>query len=133
MLTPYEIIVKTALPALRSMIAKELTEKYKLKQREIADLMHVTQAAVSYYLTKARGKYTRQLYNTEVRDMISELTEKIYVEKPTPEELVQDLNRIIVHIIRKGYLCEYHSILESIPSKEECNVCEEILKYWDVT
>ena len=130
MLTPYEIIVKTALPAIRSMIARDLTEKYNLKQKEIADLMHITQAAVSYYLTQSRGKYIKYLEGTEVNTMIDELSNKIYKEKLSAEDLILELNKIIVYMMKNKYLCTYHALLEPNINKEECELCNEILKNW---
>ena len=130
MLTPYEIIVKTALPAIRSMIARDLTEKYNLKQKEIADLMHITQAAVSYYLTQSRGKYIKYLEGTEVNTMIDELSNKIYKEKLSAEELILELNKIIVYMMKNKYLCTYHELLEPDVNEEECGLCDEILKNW---
>ena len=54
---PYcEIIVKDVLPGLRSAVAKELAEEYKLNQSEIARLLGVSQASISQYLRKLRGK-----------------------------------------------------------------------------
>ncbi len=131
MLTPYEVIVKTALPAVRGLLAEKLTKKYGLKQKEIASLLHVTQAAVSYYLTKSRGKYVDHLRDTEINNMVDKLSETIIKEKPNPEELAKHINKIIIEVIRKGYLCDYHMLLEDIGEKEECKLCETILEYWD--
>ncbi len=131
MLTPYEVIVKTALPAIRSMLAKDLTKKYNLKQKEIAELMHLTQAAVSYYLTRSRGKYMDYLQNTEINKMIEELSERLYREKLSSQELILEINKLILYIMKKGYLCEYHTLIEPTANNEECNLCEEILKHWN--
>jgi len=131
MLTPYEVIVKTALPAVRGLLAERLTKKYRLKQKEIASLLHVTQAAVSYYLTKSRGKYVDHLRDTEISSMVDELSDVIVQTRPDPEELAREINRIIIEVVRKGYLCDYHMLLEDIGDKEECKLCETILEYWD--
>jgi len=44
MFTPYEVIVKTILPAIRSILVRELAEKYGYKQMEIARHLYITQA-----------------------------------------------------------------------------------------
>ena len=131
MLTPYEIIVKTALPAIRSMLAQDLTKKYNLKQKEIAKLMHMTQAAVSYYLTCSRGKYTSYLKNTEINDMIYKLSEKLYSEKLSAKDLILEINKIIIYMMKNKYLCTYHVLLEPDINEEECGLCDKILKYWN--
>ncbi len=131
MLTPYEVIVKTALPAVRGLLAEKLTKKYGLKQKEIASLLHVTQAAVSYYLTKSRGKYVDHLRDTEISEMVEKLSDLIVKKRPTPEELAKEINKIIIEVVRKGYLCDYHMLLEDIGEREECKLCETILEYWN--
>lgn len=46
------------MPIARSIIAKELVEKYQLKQTEVANYLGVAQAAVSKYIA---GKYSDNL------------------------------------------------------------------------
>lgn len=48
------------LPALRAGIAYNLATEHKLSQREIAERMGLTQAAVSHYITKRRGRRPRK-------------------------------------------------------------------------
>ncbi len=55
MINPYEMVSKSALPALRAMVAKRLRENYHLTQQQVADRLGVTQASVSNYSRKARG------------------------------------------------------------------------------
>jgi predicted transcriptional regulator len=50
-----EIVGKYALPIFRSMLAKELVQKYKLSQTETAKKLGTTQAAVSQYLSSKRA------------------------------------------------------------------------------
>ncbi|MFH8080950.1 MAG: helix-turn-helix domain-containing protein [Candidatus Aenigmatarchaeota archaeon] len=62
------------LPTLRSLIARELKEKYGLTQQKIADLLGITQPAVSQYLKEYRGKYVRKLEkNKEIMKIIEEI------------------------------------------------------------
>ncbi|MFQ5918958.1 MAG: transcriptional regulator [Thermoplasmata archaeon] len=55
-----EHAVPAFLPALRAGIAYTLATDYKLSQREIAERMGLTQAAVSHYITKRRGRRSRR-------------------------------------------------------------------------
>jgi predicted transcriptional regulator len=52
---PCEEIVQDFLPTFRSLIAKELIEKYNFSQVEVAEKLGTTQAAVSQYLSSKRG------------------------------------------------------------------------------
>ncbi len=54
-----EYAVPEFLPALRAGIAYNLATEHELSQREIAERMGLTQAAVSHYITKRRGRRPR--------------------------------------------------------------------------
>jgi len=128
MFTPYEIIVKSILPAIRSVLVKELSEKYGYKQIDIAKSLYITQASVSYYMTHSRGKYMEEVArHPDVVKMIKKLARKIHSEKPTKEELIKEINDIIMYIMAKEYICEVHKALESDIDIEECKVCEAIV------
>ena len=55
MVLPCEVAVKSVIPAIRSAIARELTQSYGLKQEEVAQILGVTQTAVSKYTSHCRG------------------------------------------------------------------------------
>jgi predicted transcriptional regulator len=55
-----EHAVPAFLPVLRAGIAYSLATEHGLSQREIAERMGLTQAAVSHYITKRRGRRSRQ-------------------------------------------------------------------------
>ncbi len=68
---PCEIAVKYVWPAFRNLVAKRLVTEYKLSQVEVAKLLGVTQAAVSYYLSGKRGN--KLLMDYEKREEIQKL------------------------------------------------------------
>ena len=49
------MIGRSFLPIFRSYVAKELVEKYKFTQIEVAEKLGTTQAAISQYLRSKRG------------------------------------------------------------------------------
>lgn len=128
MYTPYEVIVKSVLPAVRSILVRELSDKYGFKQTDIAKALYITQASVSYYKSQARGKYIDELYRyPDVLKKIRRLADKIVNDKPSKEELMRDLNEIIVYIISREYICDIHKVLEPDVNVDECRVCEAII------
>lgn len=54
--TPCEYVLWYILPAVRKEIAKILVVEHKLKQRSVADMLSLTEAAVSNYVREKRGK-----------------------------------------------------------------------------
>ena len=53
---PCEEIIWNVLPTIRKEIALIMVKEFKLSQREVAKRLNVTEAAVSQYLRKKRGK-----------------------------------------------------------------------------
>ena len=51
-----EIITEELLPAVRSVMASKLQQEYGLNQYEIAEVLDVTQPAVSQYLNNKRAR-----------------------------------------------------------------------------
>lgn len=50
-----EVVGRYFLPVFRSLVAKELIEKYELSQIEAAEKLGTTQAAISQYIHSKRG------------------------------------------------------------------------------
>ncbi|MCJ2564506.1 MAG: XRE family transcriptional regulator [Candidatus Thermoplasmatota archaeon] len=74
---PCETIVIDVLPTIRAELAILLLEEYGLSQTKAADLLGVTQAAISQYSTKRRGG-TRTLKDyPEIRQRIREMADSI--------------------------------------------------------
>lgn len=57
----YERATKEIIPAIRTLIARELKERYGMKETEIAQRLSVAQAAVSKYL---HGRYSNRIKMT---------------------------------------------------------------------
>jgi len=55
MYPPCETVGRYLLPVFRSLVAKELIEKYNFTQVEVAEKLGTTQAAISQYLHSKRG------------------------------------------------------------------------------
>ena len=66
MYLPCEIIARYILPVFRSIIAKDLIEKYDLTQVEAAKRLGTTQAAISQYIHSKRGYGSLGQYENEM-------------------------------------------------------------------
>ncbi|GEM_PF-473164 len=83
MKTVYEVIVE-ALPALRSAIARELVNTYGMTQAQVAEIMTVSQPAVSQYLNSIRGNANEPwTKNPEFEKILKETCEKLATKKST--------------------------------------------------
>ncbi len=103
---PCEVIGKKILPLIRSYVARELIEKYKFTQIEVAKKLGITQAAVSQYLHLKRGVKSMEEFK-EVIPLIEEnskkLAEKIAVNNIGRREIIMEICKICA-AVREKYL-----------------------------
>ena len=100
---PCETFSKQILPALRSLIAQGLIEKYGMTQTAAAKKLGTTQAAISYYLSSKRGeKYVKQLKNdSQVRSTINEIINGLAMESLSSNEFMEKLCELCI-VLRKN-------------------------------
>lgn len=91
--TPCEEIVWTVLPCIRKKIAENLIEK-GLKQKEVAEKLGVSTAAVSQYISDKRGNAS--ILNNKIEKEIKKSAESIL----NGEDVVDEICRIC-KIIKK--------------------------------
>ena len=119
-----EVVVITVLPAIRSIITRQLMNDYKFTQQEIADLLGLTQPAISQYLQQSRGTKVRILEKQpEIMAMIDDLAKDVVTEKLRPRELQSKFCSICKEIRKKGIICYLHE--EIYPSIAPCSECLE--------
>ncbi|RLG70375.1 MAG: hypothetical protein DRO04_01965 [Candidatus Iainarchaeum archaeon] len=63
------------MPAIKRELAKILAEKYKLRKKDIAKMLKVTNAAVSQYLKKKRGSRIR--LSKKAKEILQKTAEKL--------------------------------------------------------
>ena len=78
MKTPCELIVGKIMPSLRSAVVKELSNKYRMKQAEIAKKLSITQASVSQYLSATRAADTKMVDSfPKIKGYATEIAKRI--------------------------------------------------------
>jgi predicted transcriptional regulator len=83
-----ETFVREHLPAIRALLAKELTAR-GLTQQEAADKLYLTQPAIAFYKGHVRGKKTKEISKIPgVSDKIEELARKI-ISFPVAKEALE--------------------------------------------
>lgn len=117
-----EVIVTTILPAVRSMITKELLSSYHLTQKEAADLLGLTQPAVSQYFRESRGFKVKLLEKQpKIMEMIDDLTKDIAAERITPKEIQSRFCSICKNVRESKTICRLHE--DIYPSIAPCSKC----------
>jgi predicted transcriptional regulator len=86
---PCETIVTDVLPTIRAELAGILLEEYELSQTKTANLLGVTQAAISQYTTKRRGDAQTLKDYPEIRQIIREMADSLVNGMDDDERAVQ--------------------------------------------
>lgn len=105
MSVPCEAVVKSVAPALRAMVAKRLLDKYSLKQKETARLLGITQAAISKYVRRVRGKALDLESIPEIQTLIEKVADRLVDGKISRPQLVLALCEACTLVRNKGLIC----------------------------
>ena len=103
--TQCEVIGKYVLPIFRSMLARELVQKYHLSQTEAAKKLGTTQAAVSQYLSSKRafkGIEHVEEYLPKIQVMAAETAQKLVNNEIAVQEVTFDFCKLCVTFCRKN-------------------------------
>lgn len=121
---PCEFAVKAIIPAFRALIAKELIEYYQLKQENVADLLGVTQPAISQYTRNVRGK-TLDLDKIEsIRVLAKGLAANLVNNSLSLKEINQKYCAACITARKKRIICELHKQRDPYFNTEECDACQ---------
>jgi predicted transcriptional regulator len=123
LILPCEIAVKTVIPAIRATLAKELVRNYGLTQSETAEILGISQSAVSKYTRKVRG-YVVRLDNTrDIQPLISRMITLLVEENPERREFLRLFCKTCVTIRKKGLMCQFCEMTEPDIKEGECDFC----------
>ena len=114
---PQEIEVWYLIPALRREFTKIFIKDYSLTQRKAAEILGITEAAISQYTNSKRGNEIE--FSKKELSKIKKSAEEIM---KNPEILIRNLYNLCVSLRESKVICELHkSHDKSIP--KNCDVC----------
>jgi predicted transcriptional regulator len=123
MLLPCEVAVKCLLPVVRASIANEMINKHNLKQTNAAKLLGVSQAAISLYGNRIRGKAMDLSEDKQIYSIITNTTEKLVKNSITSCNLMNEFCKVCRIVRKKGLLCDFHKALDPNIQVSECQLC----------
>lgn len=122
---PQDIEVRYILPAIRRELAKIFIKEHKLSQKEAANILGLTEAAVSQYQHSKRAKEV--VFSDNITNEIRKSAGKILADKNNKQKVMGEMYRISSLTTVRHILCDIHRA----QSKDlaNCNVCfdEELL------
>ncbi|MGQ9461041.1 MAG: transcriptional regulator [Candidatus Bathyarchaeaceae archaeon] len=123
MLLPCEVAVRSLVPAIRSAIARELTQTYGLRQKDVANLLGVTQTAVSKYTRHVRGVILKIEEVEEIQPTLKEVVISLVNGRMSKYELVAKFCVACEIIRQKGLMCELCKLSDPSIEVQQCFVC----------
>ncbi len=116
---PCEIVVWYLLPSIRKELGELLVRELKMRQKDVSERLGLTQAAVSQYLRRKRGRSVE--LSSVVRLKILSLAEKIIRNEVKPVEIMEEICQICELARGEAGICSLHRSVSRVP--EDCNLC----------
>jgi predicted transcriptional regulator len=123
MSVPCEVAVKCVLPVVRAMLAKELMANYRLKQTEVAEMLRVSQPAISLYCRSIRGRAIDLENDEDIGNLVNNFARALAENKLSRRDLIPKYCEICKTIRAKGLLCELHKAFDPTINIETCELC----------
>ena len=115
--------VKTVLPAVKAIMARSIVEKHGLNEKQTADLLGLSQSAVSRYVGRERGNLLMIENSAEVLALIEQMVTFLIKEPNNKAEILNLFCQTCTAIREKGLMCPYCQ--KEMPSQwaENCLFC----------
>ena len=126
MLTPCEVAVKCALPSVRAMMASELMSKHSLNQAQAAELLGVSQPAISLYQKKLRGNSLDLWNDADIAGSVAKQANFLVNGSGESKNTLGWFCGICKTLRAKGYLCKIHKDLDPTVNLDDCDFCKDL-------
>jgi len=120
---PCEIAVKSVVPAIRALLAKELTETHGMKQIEAAHLLGITQTAISKYTHHVRGGTISIEEQKEVKIQIIKTATSLVNGNLDRTTFALQICATCKLIRKKRLMCELCKRANPTLNIEQCKLC----------
>ncbi|MGD6809632.1 MAG: transcriptional regulator [Candidatus Bathyarchaeia archaeon] len=125
MLLPCEVGVKTVLPAVKAIMARNIVEKHGLKEKDTAALLGLSQSAISRYMNRDRGNNLLEIEKTlEVQLLIDQMVTFLVKEPEKKREIMMLFCQTCRTIREKGLMCNLCHKDMAKDWAQECAFCQ---------
>jgi len=122
LIIPCEIAVKSVIPAVKALMAKELVEN-GLKQDEVAAVLGISQSAVSKYTRKVRGNVIKVDDVKEIEPLIEKMLDLLQSRTYQRREFLETFCQTCIVIRKTGLVCQFCQKAEPKIKIKECGFC----------
>ena len=123
LILPCEIVVKSVVPAIKATLATELVQTYGFKQEHVAEILGISQSAVSKYTHQLRGHMIEISNMREIKPLINDMVELLVNGNPRRTEFLGLLCQTCSKIREKGLMCQFCQKTDPMIKTEVCDFC----------
>jgi len=105
LILPCEVGVKTVLPAIKAIMARQIVEKHGLNEQETGRLLGLSQSAVSRYMSKERGNLLPLEGATDILALIDQMVISLIKDPGNKNQILTLFCQICQAIRQKGLMC----------------------------
>tara|TARA_B100001971_G_C17831379_1_gene353945 strand:+ start:124 stop:465 length:342 start_codon:yes stop_codon:yes gene_type:complete len=106
------------------MIATRLVEDCGMNQQHAAQILGVTQAAISNYLRRTRAIAVNLNDCKEICESVDDVTELLLEGGPNQSEVTEKIVAICEYLRMELMLCDLHKRFEPSYNTDECSACK---------
>ena len=128
LILPCEVGVKTVLPAVKAIMARSIVEKHGLNEKEAANVLGLSQSAVSRYVGRERGNLLEIEGKTEIVDLIDQMVSHLMKQPDKKTEFLRLFCQICQFIREKGLMCDDASATDRTAGQDFFRGWKYILK-----
>ncbi len=125
MILPCEVGVKTVLPAVKAMMARSIVEKHGLNEKQTANLLGLSQSAVSRYVGRERGNLLNIETTPEIISLIDQMVTHIIKQPDDKTDFLKLFCQTCQTVREKGLMCPNCRKEMSQGWAEKCQFCRE--------
>ncbi|ADM27145.1 conserved hypothetical protein [Ignisphaera aggregans DSM 17230] len=123
----FELGYRYILPSIKKRLVEIMLREYGYTQREIANILGLSEAAVSRYISSQRGHTINIEIYSDIDKRIRELAELIASHRIRDRYTIyRKLYGIVLETMSKKYVCSIHRELDRDIDPSRCNICPEL-------
>lgn len=115
--------MKSVVPAVKALVATQLVEEHGLKQDEVAEILGISQSAVSRYTRKNRGQVIQVGDINDVRPLINKMTTLLLDGKYQGQEFLDYFCQTCALVRKSGVMCPFCRKMDPNVEIEHCRFC----------
>lgn len=123
LILPCEIAVKSVVPAIKATLATELVQTYGFKQDHVAEVLGISQSAVSKYTRQVRGHLIEIGNIGEIKPLITDMIKLLVNANPKRTEFLGLFCQTCKTIREKGLMCQFCQKTDPMITTDVCYFC----------